>query len=225
VKLSTSFKFLVSCFKFTAEDSTRSSKRETRNQKLGTYFHLMVFLAPVLISAGCRQQMADQPRYDPLESSSFFPDGQSARPLVPGTIARGELKDDAHFFTGTVGGAPAKTFPFPITLEVLQRGQERYNIYCSPCHARTGNGDGMIVRRGFTRPPSFHIPLMREHPPGHFFRIISQGVGAMPEYRQQVAPYDRWAIVAYIRALQLTYYASLSDISAEGQKELLEVQP
>jgi len=122
----------------------------------------------------------------------------------PGTVARGELKLDAHFHQGVIDGAPAKTLPFSVTLEVLERGQERYNIYCAPCHSRTGDGDGMIVRRGFTRPPSFHEARLRELPPGHFFRVIAEGLGAMPSYRIQVDAYDRWAIIAYMRALQLS---------------------
>ncbi|MGH7926819.1 MAG: c-type cytochrome, partial [Candidatus Binatia bacterium] len=111
--------------------------------------------------------MAEQPRYDPLEASEFFADGQSARPLVENTVARGELRDDEHFYAGMSGGTPAATFPFPITLEILQRGRERFNIYCSPCHSRVGDGDGMIPSRGFTRPPSFHIQRLREAPPGY----------------------------------------------------------
>ena len=169
--------------------------------------------------------MANQPRYDPLEASTFFKDGQSARSLPPGTVARGEFRLDAHFYQGMAGGVPAKTFPFAVTLEVLQRGRERYNIYCAPCHSRTGDGDGMIVRRGFTRPPSLHSQHMREHPPGHFFRVISDGFGRMPDYRQQISPHDRWAIVAYIRALQLSRNASLIDVPPDKRAELDGGQP
>jgi len=164
--------------------------------------------------------MAEQPRYDPLEPSVFFADGQSARQLVPGTVARGQLGDDPHLYEGVVNGAPAKTFPFPITLAVLERGQERYNIYCSPCHARTGKGDGMIVQRGYTPPPSFHIERLRDVPPGHIFNVTTRGLGAMPDYRQQIAPRDRWAIVAYIRALQLSQNARPSDVPPEERGKL-----
>jgi hypothetical protein len=172
------------------------------------------------VAAGCRQQMADQPRYDPLEPSDFFADGQSARPLVENTVARGQLRDDEHFYTGGSGGALAKTFPFPITLEILQRGQERYGIYCSPCHSLTGDGDGMIPRRGFTRAASFHIPRLREAPPGYFFFVITQGMVAMPNYRNQIPPRDRWAITAYIRALQLSQNATLGDVPPEARGKL-----
>jgi mono/diheme cytochrome c family protein len=176
-----------------------------------------------LCLAGCEQQMAEQPRYDPLEPSTFFTDGQSARPLVPGTVARGDLREDTHLYAGITGGAPANAFPFAITAEVLKRGQERYNIFCSPCHARTGTGDGMIVRRGFTRPASFHIDRLRNVPPGYVFNVISHGMGAMPDYRHQIGANDRWAIVAYIRALQLSYNATLTDVPPEKLNSLAEV--
>ena len=175
-----------------------------------------------IAAIGCRQQMAEQPRYDPLEASQFFTDGQSARPLVENTVARGQLRDDEHFYTGGSGGALAKTFPFPITIGVLQRGQERYGIYCSPCHSLTGDGDGMIPRRGFTRAASFHIPRLREAPPGYFFFVITQGMGAMPNYRNQIPPRDRWAITAYIRALQLSQNAMISDVPPQARGKLRE---
>jgi hypothetical protein len=179
-------------------------------------------LLALSVMTGCRQQMANQPRYDPLESSAFFADNQSARPLTPGTVARGELRDDAHLYSGVSENGPAKTFPFPVTLAVLHRGQERYDIYCSPCHSRTGDGDGMIVRRGFTHPPSFHTDRLRQLPPGHVFRIITEGFAAMPSYRQQIEPIDRWAIVAYIRALQFSQNASLEDVPADQRQRLGE---
>jgi mono/diheme cytochrome c family protein len=171
---------------------------------------------------GCRQQMANQPRYDPLESSAFFADGQSARPLPPGTVARGELREDAHLYFGISENAAATTFPFPVTLAVLQRGRERYDIYCSPCHSRTGDGDGMIARRGFTRPPSFHTDRLRQLPPGHVFRIITDGFAAMPSYRQQIGPRDRWAIVAYIKALQFSQNASLENVPPDQRQRFGE---
>jgi hypothetical protein len=170
--------------------------------------------------AGCRQKMAEQPRYDPLEASEFFADGQSARPLVDNTVARGELRDDEHFYAGRSGATPVATFPFPITLEILQRGRERYDIYCSPCHSRTGDGDGMITQRGFARPPSFHIERLREAPPGYLFQVTSQGLGAMPDYRQQILTRDRWAVIAYIRALQLSQNATPSDVPVEERGKL-----
>ena len=165
--------------------------------------------------------MADQPRYDPLEPSEFFADRQSARPLVENTVARGMLKDDEHLYEGMSGGKPAAAFPFPITAEIMQRGRERYDIFCSPCHSRTGNGDGMIVRRGFTRPASFHIDRLREAPPGYLFNVITNGFAAMPSYRVQITPEDRWAIVAYLRALQASQNAGVNDLPAEARERLM----
>jgi hypothetical protein len=181
---------------------------------------VLLLAGAMLLATACRQKMAEQPRYDPLEPSSFFADGQSARLLVPGTVARGDLREDAHFYEGTSGGAPAKIFPFPITLEVLQRGRERYDIYCSPCHDRTGKGEGMIVRRGFTRAPSFHIQRLRDVPPGHVFHVITRGLGAMPDYRHQIPPRDRWAIIAYIRGLQLSHNATVNDVPPQERDQL-----
>ena len=164
---------------------------------------------------GCQQKMAEQPRYEPLAPSTFFPDGRSSRPLVPGTVARGQLQTDEQFYTGQSGGRPADTFPSPVTRQVLERGQERYDIYCSPCHGRLGTGDGMIVRRGLCCPPSFHLDRLREAPVGHFFDVITHGFGAMASYAAQVPPADRWAITAYIRALQLSQRTALVDLPPE----------
>jgi cytochrome c5 len=180
----------------------------------------MVLLMSALLMAACQQKMADQPRYDPFEASDFFSDGQSARPLVENTVARGTLRDDELLYNGTTGGAPSKVFPFPITMQVLQRGRERYDIFCSPCHARTGSGAGMIPSRGFTRPSSFHIDRLRTAPAGYFFQVVTNGFAAMPSYSQQIAPEDRWAIVAYIRALQLSQDASLDDVPPEARAEI-----
>jgi hypothetical protein len=178
------------------------------------------FLLTASILLACRQQMADQPRYDPLEASDFFADGSAARPLVEGTVPRGHLRDDAHLYRGESGGKPAETFPFPVTIEVLDRGEERYNVFCSPCHDRLGTGEGMIVRRGFTRPPSLHSQHLRDAPVGHLFRVITSGIGAMPDYAAQVPPRDRWAIIAYIRALQLSQNARLDDVPAAERAKL-----
>jgi hypothetical protein len=173
---------------------------------------------------GCRQQMADQPRYESLSRSTFFGDERSARPLVEGTVARGQRRSDEHFYTGKSRDQLVDTFPFPVTRAVLARGQERFNIFCSPCHDRIGNGQGMIVRRGFRAPPSYHIDRLRQAPVGHFFQVITNGLGAMPDYAQQVSPADRWAIVAYIRALQLSQHATLADVPKE-QRQPLGVKP
>jgi Cytochrome C oxidase, cbb3-type, subunit III len=183
-------------------------------------FRLSVVLA-LTSTAGCRQDMHDQPKYEALEASDFFPDGRAARQLVPGTVARGQLKEDAHLYEGKVNGKPAETFPFPVTLQVLQRGQERYNIYCTPCHDRVGTGEGMVVRRGFRRPSSYHIDRLRQAPPGYFFDVITNGFGAMQDYSAQIPVRDRWAIVAFVRALQLSQNAALTDVP-ESEKQSLQ---
>lgn len=169
---------------------------------------------------GCRQDMHDQARYEPLEKSEFFADGRASRPLIPGTVARGQLQTDSHFYTGKVAGQLVQTMPLPVTHTLLERGQERYNIYCAPCHDRVGNGEGMIVRRGFRHPPSFHIDRLREAPIGHFFDVMSHGFGAMADYAAQIPPPDRWAIAAYVRALQLSQHAALDDVPEALQQRL-----
>jgi len=176
-------------------------------------------------SSSCRQQMADQPSYRPLAKSEFFADGRSARPAIPGTVARGQLQEDEQFYTGRVGGEAAETFPFPVTREIFHRGQERFDIFCAPCHDRVGNGQGMIVRRGFRSPPSLHIDRLRESRPGYLFEVISRGFGTMPDYAEQIPPEDRWAIAAYIRALQLSQQAALADAPQNEQRRLRESEP
>jgi mono/diheme cytochrome c family protein len=176
----------------------------------------------LLLATACRQDMHDQPRYEPLERSTFFNDGRSARPFVDGTVARGHLKTDEHFYTGKVNGELVNALPFPATKEVLDRGHERYNIYCSPCHDRVGNGRGMIVQRGFRQPPSLHIDRLRQAPLGHFFDVMTNGFGTMYSYADRIAPQDRWAIVAYIRALQMSQNAALDDVPVEARSKLLE---
>jgi mono/diheme cytochrome c family protein len=166
----------------------------------------------LVFAAGCRQDMHNQPKYKPLRASTFFADGSSARPLVEGTVARGTLQEDEAFFTGKVGGQLVKELPIALDAAVLDRGQERYNIYCTPCHDATGTGNGMVVQRGYRKPPSFHDERLRAAEPGHFFDVMTNGFGAMPDYRVQVSPRDRWAIAAYIRALQLSQRAQPADI-------------
>lgn len=161
---------------------------------------------------GCRQDMHDQPKYKPLRESDFYADKRSARPIVTGTVARGQLNDDSYYYTGKVGNAYATEFPFPVTEQVLKRGQERFNIYCSPCHSEIGDGNGMIVARGFKKPPSYHTERLRTAPVGHFFDVITNGFGAMGDYSQQISVQDRWAIVAYIRALQFSQNATRADV-------------
>ena len=168
---------------------------------------------------GCRQDMHDQPRYEPLEASPFFADGLSARPQVPGTIARGQLRLDTPLATGKRDGQLVTTLPVTLTMPLLTRGRERYNIYCAPCHDRVGNGQGAVVRRGFRQPPSFHMQRLRDAPVGHFFDVMTNGFGAMLDYAASLKPLDRWAIAAYIRALQLSQHAQLEDvIPAERQR-------
>jgi mono/diheme cytochrome c family protein len=173
-----------------------------------------------LAGAACRQDMHDQPKYVPLRESSFFTDARSARPFVAGTVARGQLNDDALLHTGRVNGADATVFPFPIDAKVMARGQERYDIFCSPCHGRTGQGDGMIVRRGYRRPPTLHQDRLRDAPVGHFFDVITNGFGAMPDYSAQTRAADRWAIIAYVRALQLSEHATVADVPADRRSSL-----
>jgi mono/diheme cytochrome c family protein len=171
-------------------------------------------------AAGCRQDMQDQPKYQPLERSTFFLDGQASRTPVAGTVPRGDLREDALLYTGKVDGQDALLFPFQVDQAVMARGQERFNIYCSPCHGRTGLGDGMVVRRGYRRPPSFADDRLRQAPVGHFFDVVTNGFGAMPDYSSQIKPADRWAIVAYVRALQLSAHATLDDVPAAERDRL-----
>jgi len=181
---------------------------------------LLLLLA---VGGGCNQMMNDEPRYKPLASSDFFSQGQSARPQVPGTIAHGHLRLDAAFYTGRVNGSLVDTFPIPITRARLARGQERFDIFCSPCHGRLGNGDGMVVERGFRPPPSYHSDRLRAAPVGHFFDVMTNGYGSMPSYASRVPPLDRWAIAAYIRALQRSQEATLADVP-DDQRRRLESQ-
>jgi mono/diheme cytochrome c family protein len=162
--------------------------------------------------AGCRLDMQVMPYYRPLAESTFFADKRAARPIIEGTVARSELNADTYFYTGKIGSNPGDFMPFPATAEVLAHGQQRYNIYCSPCHSEVGDGNGMIVQRGYRRPPSYHTDRLRKEPIGHFFDVITNGFGVMPDYAVQVPPADRWAIAAYIRALQLSQDATKADV-------------
>ncbi|MDZ7289037.1 MAG: cytochrome c [candidate division KSB1 bacterium] len=170
--------------------------------------------------------MHNQPKYKPLRGSNTFEDGRSARPLVEGTVARGHLRTDEDFYTGKINGEFVTALPFAVTKDslkgILVRGQERYDIYCSPCHDRVGTGRGMIVQRGFRQPPSFHIDRLRQAPVGYFFDVITNGFGAMYSYADRIPARDRWAISAYIRALQLSQNATLHDVPAAERSKLLE---
>lgn len=160
--------------------------------------------------AGCRLDMHIQPKLKTLRESSFFGDQRGSRSLVEGTVARGELRADPYYYTGMINGKEGDFMPFPVTEDVLKRGQERYNIYCTPCHSYVGDGNGMIVQRGYRRPPSFTDPKVLNAGVGHYYDVMSHGFGAMPDYAAQVTPRDRWAIAAYIRALQLSQHAPAS---------------
>jgi mono/diheme cytochrome c family protein len=180
---------------------------------------LGVVIASVALSA-CRQDMHDAPRYEPLEANAFFANGSASRMLVANTVPRGLLREDTHLNEGRVDGQLATTFPMPVTAEVMARGQERFNVFCSPCHGRTGSGNGMVVQRGFRAPPSYHEDRLRNAPVGYFFDVMTNGFGAMQDYAAQVPVSDRWAIAAYIRALQLSQRATVNDVPANRRAEL-----
>lgn len=180
--------------------------------------------AAAFLLGGCRLDMHVQPKYLPYAPTSFFADGRSERPMVPGTVARSDLRLDSLLFTGTENGAESNRFPFPITKADLERGRERFNIYCTPCHDYTGSGDGMIVQRGFPHPPSFHSDRLRAAPVGHFFGVMTNGFGAMYSYADRVDVGDRWRIAAYIRVLQLSRNATLDDVP-EADRSKLAAEP
>ena len=169
--------------------------------------------------------MQDQPKYKPLGASGFFADGRDSRPIPANTIARDELDEAAPSHTGARNGAFLETIPEPINEELLRRGQDRFDVYCSPCHGRIGDGKGMIRQRGFWYPSNLHTDRLRAIPPGYIFQVITNGYGAMSDYRDQVVPRDRWAIVAYIRALQLSQHAALSDVPPDARRTLVSGAP
>lgn len=192
------------------------------NRVLPTAVSMLALTLVLGLSSGCklRKKMYDQPRYDEYEASAFFPDGMASRPLVEGTVPRGWLREDDHLYRGRIDGEFAETLPMELTPELLARGRERFNIYCSVCHDPSGTGNGMVVQRGFKQPSSFHIDRLRTSPDGYFFEVITRGFGMMPSYSFQVKPEDRWAIVAYIRALQLSQHATLDDVPEDKRAEL-----
>lgn len=192
-------------------------------------FQLVALAVPLVLAAGCTQDMADQPRYEPLEASGFFANGMASRPLVEGTVARGHLRTDADFYEGRQGAQLTSAVPVPavaaslgltgdeaqLRRAILLLGQQRFDIYCAPCHDRAATGQGMVVLRGFPAPPSLHSERLRQAPDGHLFDVASRGFGRMPSYADQVSTADRWAIVAYVRALQLSQHAPAADLSAD----------
>lgn len=176
--------------------------------RLWSCLPLLLPLGLLLLLASCREDMQNQPRLKPMRSSTFLGEALSRAP-VPGTISRDQT-GTSYFYTGFEGQNVGDRIPFPVTRDVLERGRERFNIYCAPCHARSGDGNGMIVQRGYRRPPSYHIDRLRQAPLGHFFDVITNGFGAMPDYSSQIPPHDRWAIAAYIRVLQFSQNAPAS---------------
>ncbi len=209
-------------------------KLRSTNEKHGWKLFLILNSAFLILNlSACRQDMQDQPKYLPYRGSEMFADSNSSRPLVKGTLARGYLWGDSELYTGKMtavdaapkdtnakAGSDVNTFPFPITREILDRGQERYNIYCSPCHGVLGDGQGMIVNRGFSPPPTYHQDRLRNAPLGHFFDVITNGFGRMPDYSMQIPPRERWAIIAYIRALQLSQNANVADLPPSDLSKL-----
>lgn len=207
----------------------KSSRRLCRNElgisvKRFAWGALPVFLLVCLSACERRQAMYNQPKYEPYERSDFFANGSTNRLPPTGTIARGDVSDNPHLNEGKVGGAPANTFPFEVTRDVLTRGQGRFQIYCTPCHSQSGDGLGMIVQRGFTQPPSLHIDRLRKAQPGYLFNVITYGIGNMSPYNVQITPEDRWAIIAYMRALQLSQNARIEDVPA-AQRASLDSPP
>lgn len=174
---------------------------------------LLLATAATATLAGCRQEMYDQPRYDPLEASTFYSDNRASRPLVDGTVARGSVAPAS-------ADALRTTLPMPLTLDLVRRGRARYDIFCSPCHDRTGGGQGMVVSRGYRAPPSFHVDRLRDAPVGHLYDVITRGFGAMPDYAQAIPPEDRWAIAAYVKALQAAQRTSIEDVPPEERVRL-----
>jgi mono/diheme cytochrome c family protein len=192
----------------------------------GRYLSLALSLA-VLIVVGCRQDMHNQPKIIPQRGSGMFADRRGARPQVANTVARGQLREDSYFYSGTVEGANGyreekNELPFPVTAAILRRGQERFNIYCSPCHSRVGNGLGEIVMRGYKPAANLHDQVRLSQPLSHYYYVMTHGYGAMPDYAAQVAPADRWAIAAYIRALQLSQNAAPADLPAGARVQSLQ---
>jgi mono/diheme cytochrome c family protein len=198
----------------------RAQSTALRSAGLRTAFSA-ASLTALLMVAGCRQDMHNQPKFIPQRGTDFFADGRSARPQAEHTVARGQLREDQYFYTGLVDGKEQNMLPFPATLQVLERGQERFNVYCTPCHSRVGNGDGMIVQRGYKPAGNFHDAKRMAQPLSHYFYVMTNGYGAMPDYSAQLPPADRWAVAAYIRALQLSQDAKESDVPQGAQVQNL----
>src|SRR5271163_4606834 len=180
-------------------------------------------IVTMLLLTACRQDMQDEPRYKPLAASEFFADHRSARPMVEGTVARSELRIDEARYVGKINGQDIDQCPIPIARADIERGQNRFNIYCTPCHGRLGDGNGMVVLRGFRQATSYYTEKLMKAPVGHFFDVVTNGFGAMPSYASRVEPDDRWRIIAYIRALQLSESAGINDVP-QGQRQQLPIE-
>jgi mono/diheme cytochrome c family protein len=180
----------------------------------------LTIVAAAVLTAGCRQDMHDGPRYEAFESSTTFADNRASRTAPAGTVARGWLREDEALYTGKIAGQTVDAFPFAITHADLTRGQQRFNIYCTPCHGRVGDGNGMVVQRGYRQAASFHQDRLRQERVGYFYDVITNGFGAMPDYATQIPVRDRWLIVAYVRTLQLSQHATADDVPAEHRAEL-----
>jgi len=180
----------------------------------------LVVVAAALLAAGCRQDMHDAPRYEAYEASASFADNRASRVAPAGTVARGWLRDDEALYTGKIAGQPVDEYPFAITRADLARGQERFNIYCTPCHGKLGDGNGMVVQRGLRQAASYHQDRLRQEKLGYFYDVITNGFGAMQGYAEQIPVRDRWLIVAYVRALQLSQHASVNDVPADRRGDL-----
>lgn len=193
----------------------------TLTQRMRRLVWLGLAVGGLMALSACQPSMTDQPRYEPLEANPFFANGMASRPLVPDTVARGQLNADPVFYTGkTANGDLVQDIPVEIDAQLLERGQQRFEIYCAPCHGLVGDGNGIVVQRGFPSPPSYHTDRLRNAPAGHFFDVITNGFGRMYDYSDRVAPADRWAIVAYIRALQLSQDAPIDSAPADVQQQL-----
>ncbi len=220
-----------------SKDKKFVKSEELRIKSSGLSGKIILILSSSLLTlnvVSCRQDMQDQPKYLAYRGSEMFADSNSSRPLVKGTLPRGYLWADQELYEGTKGpgdsatsptdttsvGSDVNVFPFPITREVLDRGQERYNIYCSPCHGVLGDGHGFIADRGFSPPPTYHQDRLRNAPLGHFYDVITHGFGRMPDYSMQIPPHERWAIIAYIRALQFSQDATMADIPPSDSSKL-----
>lgn len=196
-----------------------ATRRSPRQRAAG----LVLACLSVFSLAGCRQDMHNQPKFDQQRGTSFYADGRSVRPQVQNSVARGQLDASSYLMTGFDGGKEGDGMPMPVDLALLQRGQERYNIYCSACHSRVGNGGGIVVQRGYRPAGNFHTDRLRAAPLGHFYNVISNGYGSMPDYSAQLTVAERWAVVAYIRALQLSQSATPADAAGNRVERLGDV--